>query len=240
MDKGLHIYLSAIVNRIGVDNQLCVYLLVIQIPPWRDLFFYPFVENGASHRYARFVWCHQLVAVAELSAAEKIEFAEDEEFDEDEALFHMIITFSDRDRNLRYLVVLKYNGQHGAVEQKAGEGHIIHELIMLMHSGDAIKLVSHELTHDEERQRTNVKKMGLKKIKLFFTSGQQQTNLYWICMTRKLYIITSLGSFANCKPEIIHRYTCGESPLVKKIITIDLHCSMQFEDSGDIEELHQE
>lgn len=180
-----------------------------------------------------------MFAEAELSAGEKIELAEDEEFDEEEATSQTIITFSHRDRNRRYLVELKYDGQLEAVEQKASDGHIIHELIMLMQSGDAVEFVSHELTHDEEIDN-HCDEDGSEENKTVFHIRLTINEFVLDLHDPEAIYYYVLGQLAHCKPEITHRYPCGEPPLVKTVIAIDLHCSMQFLDSGDIEDLHQE
>lgn len=181
-----------------------------------------------------------MFAEAKLSTEEKIELAEGEEVDEDTATSQTIITFSHRDRNRHYLVELKYNGQLEAVEQKASDGHIIHELVMMMQADadaqDAIQLVSYELTHDEEIDN-HCDEGDSNENKTEFHIRLQVNEFVLDLHDPEAVYYYVLGQLVNCQPEITFRYPCGEPPLQKTVIGIDLHCSMETLSSGIIEDL---
>ncbi|ALM50323.1 hypothetical protein AMR72_16385 [Flavobacterium psychrophilum] len=178
----------------------------------------------------------EILEQAHLIAGEQEELLEDTEVEDIDTISQTIITFSHRDRNRRYLVQLKYEGQLEAVEQNASDDHIIKELTMHMQSGDTVALVTYELTHadeidnhsDQDGSNENATYFEIRLlVNEFAVDLHDLESVYY-------YII---GQLSHCNAEITHKYYCGEAPLLKTVIGIDLHCdfqSIEFDDSDDL------
>lgn len=170
---------------------------------------------------------------ANLTTDEKVELAEDIEVSDDKIISQTIVTFSHKDRNRHYLVELKYNDQLEAINQTASDGHIIHELIMLMQIGDSVEIVSFELTHNEEIDNICDDETATANTTEFHVRLQVNEFLLDLHDPEAVYYYV-LGQLSHCEPEITYRYSCGEAPLVKTVVGIDLHCSIGALNSDDV------
>jgi len=149
-----------------------------------------------------------------------------------------IVTLSEASKTRPYLVEFKVPRQLESLGANAPDADIIKEILMLLQGGD-VEIVDYNPTHEEEfdnhcddsevSENHTIFEIRL-KLNEFNVDMNDPESVY--------YRVIDLLSL--CDASITYNYNCGDAPLQKTVIGIDVRCTNKMARMDDYDDLKQQ